>query len=201
MGPKDEGQDTMVRIIEGDEDMGLLETLTGHELCQTAEQILTARLKVFDTRKVKLVSVHEPHESSIKGSVYQDRLNQECPRARLGLEDMKLIGDYPERRDEVLARLVKEDEEHLANNPGIPLGDSAFLSLYKNQDKIPEEWKERDGEGKTRRITFDGSDLATREDKHIKVFFFWAGGKWRVGSYSDDDDLTTNYVSAVYQDH
>ncbi len=83
---------------------------------------------------------------------------------------------------------------------GARLGCSALVSFYQNQEKIPKEWKERDTKGRTRRVTFDGSDLTTREDKSLRLFLFWAGGKWRIGTYSQEEKLTANYVSAVYED-
>lgn len=90
----------------------------------------------------------------------------------------------------------EEKFERLKKAGHIRLNAKIFLTLWKNQQLIPESWKEKIG-GSTRYIFFDGTILlSSRGDRYV-LCLYWDGGRWHWYYRWLDHDFSAYDPSAV----
>ncbi|NTW75912.1 MAG: hypothetical protein HGB34_03350 [Candidatus Moranbacteria bacterium] len=81
----------------------------------------------------------------------------------------------------------------------VRLDAAVFLTLWKNQHLIPEQWKEKVN-GNTRFIFFDGTVLRNPNGFRYVLYLYWDDGKWRwnynwLGDGWGADDLSAVLAS------
>jgi hypothetical protein len=78
----------------------------------------------------------------------------------------------------------------------IRLDAGVFMTLWQNQNLIPERWKEKTN-GNTTFIYFDGTILLNPDDDRYVLSLFWGGGQWYWYYYWLGHDWDANDPSAV----
>ncbi len=102
-------------------------------------------------------------------------------------------------------RMLEDGETHITGEENlkrlkvsghIRLDANIFMTLWKNQDLIPESWKERINNN-ARFIYFDGTVLQSTYGRRCVLCLYWRGGNWLRVVHLLDYDRSACYVSAV----
>jgi hypothetical protein len=79
----------------------------------------------------------------------------------------------------------------------IPLDAGIFWELWKNQDRIPDDWKKPSGDGNTRYICFSGTLLDNPDGIRCALCLFWNGSEWCWSSDRPEYNWLPGRVFAV----
>ena len=152
------------------------------EACWLPNILHLDRSKPFDpaTFVGKSWSIAEEDESSLKLT--------EIDLTRVRLESMLEEGETSVQGEKKLERL--KAAKH------IRLDAKVFLTLWENQNLIPESWKEKTN-GNTTFIYFDGTVLRDSDGRRYILCLCWLDGRWRWDYYWLDYGWYADNPSAV----
>ncbi len=95
------------------------------------------------------------------------------------------------------SRIVGEEKlTRLKASGNIRLDAKVFQTLWENQHRIPESWKERVN-GNIRYIFFEGTVLRSPDGFRFVLCLYWLGGRWEWHYHRLGFDWRAYYLSAV----